>query len=111
MTLTTILLQAATGAEAGPLGQYSSLIMMVALIAIFYFFMIRPQAKKQKEVQNFRNSLAKGSKVVTAGGIYGKIREVKENIIVLEISDNVTINIDKASIYASAADSPAQQAK
>ena len=78
---------------------------MVALVAIFYFFMIRPQTKRQKEIRKFREALSVGDKVVTAGGIYGKIKEIKDNIIVLEIADNVRIRIDKSSIYATAADS------
>lgn len=77
--------------------------MMVALVAIFYFFMIRPQTKRQKEIRKFREALSVGDKVVTAGGIYGKIKEIKDNIIVLEIADNVRDRIDKSSIYATAA--------
>lgn len=81
-----------------------SLLMIVALIAIFYFFMIRPQSKKQKEIKKFRESLSVGDKVITAGGIYGKIKEIKETAFILEISDNVRIKIDKASVYPSAED-------
>lgn len=80
-----------------------NLIMIVALIAIFYFFMIRPQQKKQKEIKKFREGLNVGDRVITAGGIYGKIRAVKENTITLEIADNVRISIDKGSVYPSAA--------
>ena len=100
MTLLTILLQ-----QQGQGAGLSSIIMMVALVAIFYFFMIRPQTKRQKEIRKFREALSVGDKVVTAGGIYGKIKEIKDNIIVLEIADNVRIRIDKSSIYATAADS------
>ena len=98
MTLLTILLQ-----QQGQGAGWSSI--MVALVAIFYFFMIRPQTKRQKEIRKFREALSVGDKVVTAGGIYGKIKEIKDNIIVLEIADNVRIRIDKSSIYATAADS------
>ncbi len=80
-----------------------NLVMIVALIAIFYFFMIRPQQKKQKEIKKFREGLNVGDRVITAGGIYGKIRGVKDNVIVLEIADGVRINIDKGSVYPSAA--------
>lgn len=80
-----------------------NLVMIVALIAIFYFFMIRPQQKKQKEIKKFREGLNVGDRVITAGGIYGKIRGVKDNAIVLEIADNVRITIDKGSVYPSAA--------
>lgn len=98
MNLSFVFLQAAGG------GDYSFLIMMVAIFAIMYFFMIRPQNKKQKEIQNFRNNLTVGQDVVTAGGIYGKIKEVNdaENAVMLEIASGVKIKVDKNSIYANA---------
>lgn len=89
--------------EAGGSAVMMNLIMIVALIAIFYFFMIRPQQRKQKEIRKFREGLNVGDRVITAGGIYGKIRAVKENTITLEIADNVRISIDKGSVYPSAA--------
>lgn len=97
--LNTILLQAAGGGTG-----WSSMIMIVALIAIFYFFMIAPQQKKQKKINAFRDSLRNGDKVMTAGGIYGRIREVKDNTVILEIADGVRIKIDKNSIYQSMQD-------
>ena len=89
-----------------------SIIMIVALTAIFYFFMIRPQSKKQKEIRKFRESLKNGDKVITAGGIYGKIKEVSENsnTVILEISDGVRIRIDKGSIYQTVQDVAESQA-
>lgn len=80
-------------------------IMIAAMIAIMYFFMIRPQQKKQKEIQNFRNNLVTGQEVVTAGGIYGKISHIDagSNIVTLEIATGVKIKVDKSSIYANAA--------
>lgn len=96
-----ILLQAGAAAGSG----MSSILMIVVLIAIFYFFMIRPQSQKQKKINNFRSGLKKGDKVMTAGGIYGKIKEVKENnTVVLEIADGVRITVDKGSIYESMQD-------
>ncbi|MEG1581012.1 MAG: preprotein translocase subunit YajC, partial [Bacteroidaceae bacterium] len=82
----TIMLQAASGAQ-GP-GNYSFWIMIVAVFAIMYFFMIRPQNKKQKEIQKFRNSLAVGQEIVTAGGIHGTIRAIDEtdNTIMVEVA-------------------------
>jgi preprotein translocase subunit YajC len=80
------------------------MIMIGALIAIFYFFMIAPQQKKQKKINAFRDSLRNGDKVMTAGGIYGRIREVKDNTVILEIADGVRIKIDKNSIYQSMQD-------
>ena len=95
MNLLTVMLQAQGGAD------YSFLIMMVA-IAIMYFFMIRPQNKKQKEIANFRKNLEVGQSVITAGGIYGKVKEIEDNAIIVEIAPSVKIKVDKNSIYADA---------
>ena len=92
--------------QAGGGGDYSFLIMMVAIFAIMYFFMIRPQ----KEIANFRKNLEVGQEVITAGGIYGKIKEIEDNTVVLEIASGVKIKIDRNSIFANAA-SNQQQAK
>lgn len=93
MNLLTILLQ-----QQG--GGMSMIIMMVAIFAIMYFFMIRPQNKKQKEIQKFRNSIVPGTDVVTAGGIYGKVKEVNEldNTLMVEIASGVKIKIAKNSV-------------
>lgn len=90
-----LLLQAAAPAEGG---NYSFIIMMVLIFVVMYFFMIRPQQKRQKELVKFRNSLEKGSKVITAGGIYGTIKEVRENYILLEVDSNTDIRVDKAMV-------------
>ncbi|NLX80475.1 MAG: preprotein translocase subunit YajC [Proteiniphilum sp.] len=95
-----ILLQAAAG--GGAMG--SSLIMMVAIIAVFYFFMIRPQQKKQKEVTKAREALKAGDKVVTAGGIHGRIKEVSDSWILVEVADGVRIKFEKTSVFASSSD-------
>ena len=88
--------------------QYSGLLMIVALFAIMYFFMIRPQQKRQKEIQNFRNSITVGQAVVTAGGIYGVVKQIDENdnTLMVEIANGVRIKIDRNSVYAQA--QPAQ---
>lgn len=101
--LNYILLFAQEGGKGGGSG-FEPIIMIVALIAIFYFFMIRPQSKKQKEIKQFREAMKKGDKVITAGGIHGKIKEIKDNVIVLQVDDNVKITIDKAMVYPSADD-------
>lgn len=93
-----ILLQAAGSGMTG------SIIMMVAIIAIFYFFMIRPQQKRQKEIEKMRNAMQVGDKVVTAGGIHGRIKEVKDSWFLIEVSEGVRIKVDKASVFASSAD-------
>lgn len=96
MTFTTIMLQAAATPQQGSM--WSSLLMIVMLFVVMYFFMIRPQRKQQKELDNFRNSLAKGQKVVTAGGIYGVVKEVNERDILMEVDGNVTLRVDKSAI-------------
>ena len=78
------------------------IIWIVILFAFMYFFMIRPQNKKQKEIANFRKSLQVNQSVITAGGIHGTIKEITDDYIVLEIASNVKIKIDKNSIFADA---------
>ena len=99
MNLNLIMLQDAAAGSG-----FSSIILIGAFIAIFYFFMVRPQQKKQKEINKFRSELNNGDRVITAGGIYGIIKDIKDNYIILEIADNVRIKIDKNSIYASPAE-------
>ncbi|MBR1631010.1 MAG: preprotein translocase subunit YajC [Paludibacteraceae bacterium] len=104
--LTTILLDEATAPQPGG-GNWSFLLMMLLIFVVFYFFMIRPQQKRQKEIQKQRDALKAGDKVVTSGGIYGKIKEVKDNYMLIEIAEGVRIKIDKSQIYASAEDAQA----
>ena len=92
---------AADGSQPNPIMTF---LPMILIIAVFYFFMIRPQMKKQKEVAAFRNSLAKGDKVVTTGGIYGKILELKDNYVLLQIDDNVKIRVDKSALVRDMSD-------
>lgn len=96
MNMLTVMLQAQGG------GDLSFIFMMVAIFAIMYFFMIRPQNKKQKEFANFRKNLEVGQSIITAGGIYGKIKEIEDNSVVVEIASGVKIKVDKNSIYADA---------
>ena len=86
------------------MAEYGNIIMIVLLVFIFYFFMIHPQQKRQKEIRKFRESLGEGDRVVTAGGIYGKIRRIKETTFVIEIAQGVNITIDKGSVYPTAGD-------
>jgi preprotein translocase, YajC subunit len=107
MNLLSILLQAAPEAteQGGLMGKYSGIIMMVLIFVVFYFFLIRPQTKRQKEIKNQRESMRVGDRVVTSGGIYGKIKEMKENnIVIIEIAENVRIKVDKNSVFPSADD-------
>ena len=97
MNLMTVFLQAPAAAPGGGSMMW---ILLIAMFAIMYFFMIRPQNKKQKEIANFRKSLQVNQKVITAGGIHGVIKEINDDYIVLEIASNVKIKIDKNSIFA-----------
>ena len=108
--LNLILLQAEGAAQQG--SQWSFWIMMILIFVVFYFFMIRPQTKKQKELQAQREAMKKGDKVVTAGGIYGEIKEVQENAFIITIAKDVTIKVSKESVFADAADAqPAAEKK
>lgn len=75
-------------------------ILLIAMFVIMYLFMIRPQNKKQKELAKFRKTLQVNQEVITAGGIYGTIKAVEDNHVILEIDNDVRIKIDKNSIYA-----------
>lgn len=94
-------------AETAQTGNWSFLIMMGLIFVVMYFFMIRPQQKKQKDLARFRSSLAKGDKVVTLGGIYGVVSEVKEQYILVEVDSNVKLRIDKSAIVKDVTDIPA----
>lgn len=98
MKTLTILLQAQGDGGMG------MILMLVAMFAIMYFFMIRPQQKKQKEIQKFRNSIERGQEIITAGGIYGVVREIDEvkNALIVEVANGVRIRVDRNSVFASA---------
>ena len=80
------------------------ILMWVLIGVIFWFFIMRPQKKRQQEIQNFRNSITIGSRVVTSGGIYGEVRAIEDvdNILVIEIAKGVNIRVDRNSVYATA---------
>ena len=92
-------------AQAQQGGGYSMLIMMVAIFAIMWFFMIRPQQKKQKEIRNFQNSLQEGAEVVTGGGLHGTVKKVnlEKNTVDIEIARGVIVACDKNYVFADAA--------
>ncbi|MBQ0072679.1 MAG: preprotein translocase subunit YajC [Prevotella sp.] len=91
-------------AQAQDGGGYSMIIMMVAIFAIMYFFMIRPQQKKQKEIRNFQNSIVEGTKVITAGGMYGTVKRVnlESASLDVEVAKGVVITVDRSYVFASA---------
>ncbi len=100
---------AASDAAATPGFDWVSILMIVGIFVVFYFFMIRPQQKRQKEIQKMREKLDKGSKIVTAGGIMGTVKDVQANYFLVEIASGVTIRVDKNSVYANTEDANAAQ--
>ena len=106
----TQIILAAQAAQGGG-SMTSFVIMMVAIFAIMYFFMIRPQQKRQKEIQNFQNNLTEGTTVVTGGGIYGTVKKIDlaTGIIEVKIADGVVIKVDKGYVYKDTASTPMQK--
>ena len=89
----------------------SMILMMVAIFAIMWFFMIRPQQKRQKEIQQFQNSLAEGTQVVTGGGIYGTVKSIDlaKNTVDVKIARDVVITVDKGYVFKDTANTPLQK--
>src|SRR5574344_2159690 len=83
-------------------------IMMVLIFVVMWFFLIRPQQKKQKELARFRNELKKGDKVVTVGGIYGVIADLKDKYIIMEVDSNIKLRVDRNCIVKDVTDIPAK---
>ena len=104
----TLLLQAQQGDSMMPM-----ILMMVAIFAIMWLFMIRPQQKKQKEIRAFQNALTEGTKVVTGGGVYGTVKRVdlEKNIVEVEIARGTVINVDKNYVFADIASQMQSQTK
>lgn len=100
---------------AGGFGDWSFIIMMVVIFGIFYFLMIRPQQKKQKELKAMLDNLAYGDTVMTSGGIHGKVTGLADAVITLEIADKVRIKVARSAIGAvlqkSGSSTPAPTAK
>ncbi len=95
------LLQEAAG-QAG--SNWSFILMMVAIFAIMYILMIRPQQKRQKELNKFRDALKKGDKIITAGGIYAVVKSIEDNTVLVEVDGNVTLRVDKSMIMRDPSD-------
>ena len=103
--MTQILLQAGQG------GGMSLIVMMIVVFAIMWFFMIRPQQKRQKEIQNFQNTLQEGTQVITGGGIYGTVKKIDlaNGIIEIKIADGVVIKVDKSYVFKDMSSMPLQK--
>ena len=97
MNTLSILLQAQPQQQGGG---YAGLIMIALIFVVFWLFFIRPQSKRQKEEQKYRESLQKGDDVVTVGGIHGKVVEVKATTVMISIDSNVKIEVEKSAIAA-----------
>lgn len=109
--MTNLVFLQAAGAAQGQQNGWSFWIMMILIFVVFYFFMIRPQTKKQKELQKQRDAMKKGDKVITAGGIHGVIKEVSDATLLIEVAKDIVIKVDKASVYVNAEDAQADNAK
>lgn len=96
----TNLLNVLLMAQGGKGGDPSFIIMLLLLVVVFYFFMMRPQMKKAKEQKKFRENLKKGDKVITIGGIYGKIVDIFEKAIVIEVESGAKLRISKEAVSA-----------
>ena len=92
---------ASGGGQTNPLVTFLPLILV---FVVFYFFMIRPQMKKQKEMNNYRSSLQKGDKVITTGGIYGRVTEVKDNFVMIDVGGDVKLKVDKSALLKDPSD-------
>jgi preprotein translocase subunit YajC len=98
MTNLSFLAVLAQQAAAGQTNPLVTLLSLILVFVIFYFFMIRPQMKKQKEMNNYRNSLKRGDKVVTTGGVYGRVLEVKDSYIMMDAGGDVRLKVDKNAL-------------
>lgn len=100
---------AETAQQPAPGGGMGFWIMIILMIGVMYLFMWRPESKRRKAMAKFREGLKKGDKIITAGGIYGVVKEVKESSILVEVDSNVTLRIDKNMVVGDP--SQAQQTK
>ncbi|HLO92607.1 MAG TPA: preprotein translocase subunit YajC [Lentimicrobium sp.] len=108
--LANILLMSPPQGGSGTGSGYSSLIFLALIMVVFYFFFIRPQAKKAKDLKKYRESLKKGDKIITIGGLHGKIVEVQENTFTIEVEDGSKMRFEKSAIASSTADQMTPQA-
>ncbi len=97
------LLQAAAG-QPQPSSPWGFYIMIALMIVVLWLFMWRPESKRRKEMQKFRENLKKGDKIITAGGIYGTVKEIKERTLLIEVDGNVTLRVDKNMVVADTTD-------
>ena len=107
-----MILQAGAAAQQPAGGGLSMILMLAAMFLVMYLFMIRPQRQQQKKLEEMRNSLKKGDKVITAGGIYGTVADIDGNTVLVKVDGEVKIRVDKSSINKDmTAEQPAQNDK
>jgi preprotein translocase subunit YajC len=98
MTNLAILLLAQPTGTAGQTNPLVTFLPLILVFVVFYFFMIRPQMKKQKDLNQYRTSLKRGDKVITTGGIYGRVHEVKDNYVMVDVGGDIKLKIDKNAL-------------
>ena len=105
--LNFVLLMMGQGEEGG--NPMQMLVFMGIIVVVFYFFMIRPQMKKRKDVQKFRSEMQKGDKIMTIGGIHGKVNAIKEDAVIIEVENGNLLKIDKNAIIRDSSGMMAQK--
>jgi preprotein translocase subunit YajC len=105
-TIFSFIILMPTGTNQSPV---PSFVFLLLIIVVFYFFMIRPQMKRQKDLKTYREGLQKGDKIITTGGIYGKITDVKDTTVTVEIADKVLVRIDKSAVLKDSSDLSVQK--
>jgi preprotein translocase subunit YajC len=86
------------GSPAGQSNPFISFLPLILVFVVFYFFMIRPQMRKQKEMTSYRSALKRGDKIITTGGIYGRVYEVKDNYVMVDVGGDIKLKIDKNAL-------------
>jgi len=104
--LSVVLMASPQGGQQSP---WSSLVPLLLIMVVFYFFLIRPQMKRQKELKTFRESLKKGDRIITTGGIYGKINNISDNVMTIDVGNNVLLKVDKSAVLRDTTDVQNQQ--
>lgn len=96
--LNYLLLVAQPAGTSGQANPFVTFLPLILVFVVFYFFMIRPQMKKQKEMNSYRSSLKRGDKVITTGGIYGRVHEVRDNYVMVDVGGDIKLKVDKNAL-------------
>lgn len=98
MTNFALILLAQPSGTASQTNPFVTFLPLILVFVVFYFFMIRPQMKKQKELNQYRSSLKRGDKVITTGGIYGRVHEVRDNYVMVDVGGDIKLKFDKNAL-------------